>query len=263
MMPDGVDEEHTTTPPPSRLLFQVRSRVLLDVAEQQQPLLWMGEVVDRRSSSSNNNFVTNCEDVRDPKDCLRDPHILFDPLTKIPMEYTCRSDLEERSTLTELEGLEEVEVEDDDDLRVAVAETWVQVDYEALLPIQADAKYNERQLQWRVLLAAVEEVGLDRCDFTKQRGRPLDDDVDDIDTDTDTDTTTSTTSTTPPRLRRGRRQRRRQRHLEEFSTATTAGLPANLTIYAIENDLASSFAFPIREFCTDCDCSIILYIIQR
>ncbi len=90
--------------------------------------------------------ATNC----DYNGCEINANVIFDE-DKIPIEYTCDHFFES-------------------DLSTGfISETQVSVDYEALIPLEADPDVNERQLQWRVLLAAVKELGLDKCDFGKQR----------------------------------------------------------------------------------------------
>lgn len=113
--------------------FRVRN--LLPEEESEQPD-WTGDSIR----------VTNC----DYEGCEKEPNVLFDK-DLIPIEYTCRAQLQNTISMG------------------AMSEIQLEVDYEALIPLLADPIENERSLQWRLLLAAVEEVGLDKCDFDKQR----------------------------------------------------------------------------------------------
>jgi len=79
-----------------------------------------------------------------------DPNVIFDA-NKIPIEYDCEAQLADISSIGPM------------------SETTVSVDYEALIPASADAATNARSLQWRILLAAVEDAGLDRCNMETQR----------------------------------------------------------------------------------------------
>lgn len=152
-------------------------------------------------SGEDDVLVTNC----DTEGCELSPRIIFDPVTKIPIEYTCAEALgDNRYSYND----DAVEANNIQGMARNASESLVSVDYEALLPLDANAEYNVRQLQWRVLLAAVQDVGLDRCNFNKQRGN---------------------------RQRRRLQQQRQQ-----------GGLIPSLTIYAIENDFELSAAYQNR-----------------
>eukprot|EP00934_Nitzschia_sp_Nitz4_P007536 Nitzschia sp. Nitz4//scaffold176_size46146//18695//22866//NITZ4_007191-RA/size46146-processed-gene-0.33-mRNA-1//-1//CDS//3329539012//7526//frame0 len=85
--------------------------------------------------------ITNC----DEEDCEPVINLIVDE-DRIPIEYTCEAYV-------------------DADM---YSETLISLDYEALLPLAAEPTYNARLLQWRMLLAAVEETSLNKCDFEKQ-----------------------------------------------------------------------------------------------
>lgn len=127
--------------------------------------------------------VTNC----DEEGCENDPNVIVDG-DRIPVEYTCSHLLESGGSL---------------------GETSLTIDYEASLPVAADTEINARQLHWRMLLAAVQLSGLDKCDFSQQYGY------------------VGNSGT---------------RRIAENSTA----LPT--TLYAIQSDLRSSSVLDICEF---------------
>jgi hypothetical protein len=161
-------------------------------------------------------FATNC----DTEGCERSPNILMDPLTKMPMEYTCQEALRgiRTSTSTTTSTNSSVLYSEAE----SFSETVVSVDYEAMLPFESDQADNERQLQWRVLLAAVEEVGLDRCNFEKQR---------------------EPSSAVPSPRSSGISYRR-----PLVGADQEEGLDPSLIIYAIQNDFESSKAFSLRTY---------------
>jgi hypothetical protein len=153
------------------------------------------------TSDSGLGRATNC-DTGD--DCEVNANVIFDE-DKIPIEYTCRP-----------------YILDDDS--IGLSETKVSVDYEALLPLVADAEANERLLQWRVLLAAVKEVGLDKCDFDQQRFGKGESNG----------------------QRQLFEQEQTSRGLQPNSTTTTLQEPT--TLFAIRSDLDSSSQFEIRKY---------------
>jgi hypothetical protein len=231
--------------------FRVRSRRVQEQQPQQQQHRqqqqeeedpdWVGQ--------QDNAIVTNC----DTEGCdMQAPHILVDPLTKIPMEYTCLSALiadddEIMSTTgspTTSTNATTTTTADDDETTSNespqpldyLSESFVRVDYEALLPRDdaIDVAHNERQLQWRVLLAAVEDLGLDTCDFQQQR---------------EPDTYTMTLNT----RRRRRRNLKSRRQLEqpppeEEEEEDALGLDPSLTIFAVQNDFFLSAAYQNRMY---------------
>ena len=205
--------------------FRVRSRRGL-VDEEENPE-WIGQ--------QDNAIVTNC----DTEGCdIQSPHILFDPTTKVPIEYTCLSALMADENVTFLtnsttvnQTLEDEETADGLQQPLdLLSESFVRVDYEALLPLDdaVDLEHNERQLQWRILLAAVEDLGLDTCDFAHQR---------------------QSIPVTPTNTRR--RDLKQQRHLEqpqEPQQNNQGGLDPSLTIFAVQNDFLLSAAYQNRTY---------------
>ena len=185
---------------------------------------------------------------------MQAPHILVDPLTKIPMEYTCLSALmaddddEVMSTSSTTANATTTMTDDETTSNESpqpldyLSESFVRVDYEALLPRDdsIDVAHNERQLQWRVLLAAVQDLGLDTCDFQQQREQ--------------SDTYTMTLNT----RRRRRRNLKSRRHLEQQpppeEEEDPVGLDPSLTIFAVQNDFFLSAAYQNRTYRVDASC---------
>jgi hypothetical protein len=106
-------------------------RSLLVVYDDEFEQAWQG----------NSQGATNCDD------CLFDPDILFEGI--FPVEYSC----------------DEMIGED-----WQVANTTVELDYEAVIPLSDDVSISEniRELEWSLLNAAVKTIGLDECDFEQQ-----------------------------------------------------------------------------------------------
>lgn len=213
------------------------------------------------SGGGDNIIVTNC----DSYGCEpATPNILFDPDSKIPIEYTCLDALEDIDLEVDQMKIEDSLLMDDMFNPSSVsstttrtetktkkdrAESFVTVDYEAVVPIDADLQYNEQQLQWRILLAAVQGVGLTKCNFQMQRRTKNHSSTSSSLTTTERETD-STIGLIYSNSNDGGtvRTRRKVQVEEEDDDEEETGLDSSLTIYAIQNDFEASAAYQNRKF---------------